>query len=174
MKKSIRFLCYISVVILLISTISITSYAFGTEEDTRMIIDWENYLQPSNQSRNSRLYGVEFHLFTMEANRLSNLLSTYGTSKYFYGSSIPDTAILYYMGTLTKYSGINPSAGICYRYSDGYLHSVHETTFESGVWGASENIDASSLNDNKKYLGYIDGRDTGETSGSIQFWYWDD
>lgn len=93
-----------------------------------------------NQQAHNKLFGVEFHLFIMEASRLSCLLSTHGTSKYFYGFSIPDTATVYYCGKLTTYNGANATAGICYRSSTGYLHAVHKTTFESGVWRFSENF----------------------------------
>ena len=173
MKKYTQLSSLLCLVIFLFTLLPLTTHATESCNSSEISIDLENYLHPIEVSRNSRLYGVEFHLFTMEATRLSGLLTTHGTNKYFYGSSIPDAAVLYYMGTLTKYNGSNPTAGICYRRSDGYNKAVHKTEFESGVWTASENLDASDLDDDKKYLGFINGTGTGETHGSIQFWYWD-
>lgn len=119
--------------------------------------------------------GLEYLLFSMEADHLTNhLLTTRNNGKYFVKSQIPSDSYLFYVGTLNA-ENTSAAAGICYyNFSSNTFVSIHETNFPSGKATSSGYLSPSNLRSSIDYYGYIKNVNTnGYVDGYVQFYYLD-
>ena len=171
MKRITALLISVCVLFSLFTTFA-SAATLGIENHETLIDDERNYLYSYTPNRNTRVLGLENPLFNMSASSLTQLLTTRGTNKFFYGDKLNSNGDVYYVGTLSTYYGTHVYAGICVYDQVNHTNiSVHRTMFSDDEFTVSEMIPTDEFDDDEKYLGYINGTGSGGTTGTVQFWY---
>lgn len=171
MKRITALLISVCVLFSLLTTYA-SAAALGVEDSALLIDDERNYLNSYIPTRNARVLGLENRLFNVTASSLTQLITTRGSNKYFYGDILNSNGDVYYVGTLSTYYGTSASAGFCvYDQVNAEYIAVHRTWFSDDEFTVSEMIPTDEFDDDEKYFGFINGRNTGGTSGTVQFWY---
>lgn len=150
----------------------VSASALETVDGIPFVDDESNYLYSYTPTVTPRVLGLENQLFTMSASALTGLRTTDGSTKSFYGERFSDNGDVYYYGTLSTYYSHRASAGICcWNPATSSYHANHRTYFSDDEFTCSEMIPTTEFRDTTRYFGFINGTDTGGTTGSIQFWY---
>lgn len=117
--------------------------------------------------------GLERMLFSFRGDGVTNLFTTYGTTKFFEKKDIPENGYIFYVGQLssTNYS----EAEICYiSQKTGERVAVTRTRFEPGKIITSSNYSPANLRSDLRYYGYIKrASGVGNVSGYVQYYYLD-
>lgn len=170
--KKLRFLVVTVCIILSFNLLAVSASAVETVDGFPFVDDEANYFDSYPRSATPRVIGLENQLFTMSASSLTKLLTTDGTNKTFYGSRFSDNGDVYYCGKVTTYYSHDASAGICtWNPATSSYEAKHRTYFSSKEFTCSEMIPTTEFRDETRYFGFINGTDTGGTTGDIQFWY---
>ncbi len=173
MKLTIRLMALMCTTVILVSCILFPASAdiFTEDETLRSGNPTEMLSEISSTARVAP--GLERMLFSFRGDHVSNLLTTYGTTKYFEKSDIPENGYIFYVGQLssTYYS----EAGICYIMSSGGERvAVTRTRFEPGQITTSSNYSPASLRSDLRYYGYIKrASGVGSVTGYVQYYYLD-
>lgn len=132
-----------------------------------------NYFYSYKPTVRPQVLGLENHLFTLTASSVTQLLTTKGSGKYFYGSEFSDNGDVYYCGTLKNYKTYSTTkVGICtWNYGKNTFEAKFSTQFSSGKFTASDMIPTKQFRDDTRYFGFVNGTNTGGSTGSVQFWY---
>lgn len=171
-----KYISLYTILCLLLACISMNAFAapidiYETVDGYPFIDSKVNYFESHSSEIQPCVIGLENHLFTMNASSLTKLLTTNNTNKYFYSEKFSDNGDVYFCGTLTS-NRDTPYAGICvWSPASSSFVSKFSAEFTSGEFCCSEMIATTQFVDTWKYLGYINGTDTGGTSGSVQYWY---
>lgn len=185
-----RYLAVVMVLIIMISTMSFavdaassnSAYLGGIEDQTGCILpdDDESFaLTAGTRVETREMMGTEHLIVTLNAERVTDLLTTYGVqwadNKSFTKADISDDGFVYYIWSMSNTMDCQSKAGICYYWGIfDTFYSVHASYSPSGVVGYSSNISKSFFDASKVYYGFVKNEEgEGVTKGWLKIYYFD-